>query len=663
MKSGISKAAALLAAALAALVLVLVGLSAFITTSDQADTTNAAPAACTTGPAAGASPSNTDTQEARPASLRIPNQPVSERPGGVAALPYDLPAANGTIGAEEAVDAAGRVASTGNPIAFAKFAALGAPWRNYYITMRWRYAAWNFDGTASIVDRGEYGWLANGHGGHPWLIKVSNPRTHQSVLAAAIQAGPAPWVGVTNSGTADGAAHGWTNPTRGTPANWHGIVAGVPPTALTALGATTGYPGQHGDVLTYEWAPDQNATPGPVGASIVGSTRAATLAINCSTNGVACGTDAALSAGAVTGLTPEQSANARAIAGVPLSRGLGRAGVLLTEMTADTESDLINVGHGDQMGPSSRGLFQQMGSWGPLQVRMDPAGAAGLFLDAVQKIPGWQLQDLPSVAQQVQQSEYNGNGLPYAGNYRAKLAQATQITDQLLATTPSSSQPGPARPAAVDAGYVASSAAPAAASAGAGAGAGSGCGGSGAHPAASHGSVSGVSVTLPSGPDVDPRAAGKTITAPTEAMARGLAAGFAVVGMPYVYGGGTNGGGPDEGCARAGGQLNSCAGTVGLDCSGLTGYILAQAGFRIPDNSSAQRAGGTLVPRSQGRPGDIIGYAGHVTIYLGNIGGTDYLLEASQPGTDIHIRPVYYTNEGQPADTDFHRYWTPTFNV
>ncbi len=333
MKSGVSKAAALLAAALAALVLVLVGLSAFIATSDNAGTTNAAPAACITGPTAGASPSNTNAVGAIPAALKLPSQPVPGAPAG-AALPYALPAASGTTGAEEAVDTAGRVASTGNPISFAKFAALGTPWRNYYITMRWRYAAWNFDGTAKIVDRAEYAWLANGNAGHPWLIKVTNPRTKQSIIAAAMEAGPAPWVGVTTSSSSDGPAHGWANPTRGTPANWKGIVSGVPPTALTALGAATGYPGQTGDVLTYQWAPDQNATPGPVGESIVGLTRAATLGINCSTNGVACGANAALSGGAVDGLTPEQLANAKAIAGVALSRGLGRAGVLLTVMTA-----------------------------------------------------------------------------------------------------------------------------------------------------------------------------------------------------------------------------------------------------------------------------------------------------------------------------------------
>ena len=57
----------------------------------------------------------------------------------------------------------------------------------------------------------------------------------------------------------------------------------------------------------------------------------------------------------------------------------------------------------------------------------------------------------------------------------------------------------------------------------------------------------GVAVTVPTGPTVDPAAAGQTIAAPTEAVARGLAAGLGTVGLPYVWGGGTDGGGPDNG--------------------------------------------------------------------------------------------------------------------
>lgn len=168
--------------------------------------------------------------------------------------------------------------------------------------------------------------------------------------------------------------------------------------------------------------------------------------------------------------------------------------------------------------------------------------------------------------------------------------------------------------------------------------------------------VNGVAVTIPSGPNVAAGAAGKAIKAPNAKVAKALAAGFAAVGLPYVYGGGTVAG-ADQGCARAGGALNSCQGIVGFDCSGLTAYVLGQAGVTIPDYSGSQRAGGTDVPWSQGLPGDIIGYDGHVAIYLGEIDGTPYLLEAPTVGMQVQIRPVYRTNNGLPVDSVLHRYW------
>jgi cell wall-associated NlpC family hydrolase len=148
--------------------------------------------------------------------------------------------------------------------------------------------------------------------------------------------------------------------------------------------------------------------------------------------------------------------------------------------------------------------------------------------------------------------------------------------------------------------------------------------------------------------------AGRAITAPTPAVATGLAAGFNALGLPYVWGGGGSGAGPNNCCARGGGDYNSCGSEIGFDCSGLTAYVMAQAGFTAPDNSSSQRAAGTPVSWEQGQPGDIVGFPGHVAIYLGTIDGTRYILEASWVGTPIHVVPLTRTD----FDPQLHRYWS-----
>lgn len=165
----------------------------------------------------------------------------------------------------------------------------------------------------------------------------------------------------------------------------------------------------------------------------------------------------------------------------------------------------------------------------------------------------------------------------------------------------------------------------------------------------------GPSITIPSNQFVDAAVRGKTITAPTDGMAKGLAAGFDQLGLPYVWGGSdANGGGPDEGCSRGGGALNSCQGTVGFDCSGLTAYVIVHGGYPGPGtNSSAQRSGGQSVSYDQGQPGDIVGFPGHVAIYLGQVDGQPYILEASDVGIPIHIVPLKRNDK----DSMLHRHW------
>ena len=143
---------------------------------------------------------------------------------------------------------------------------------------------------------------------------------------------------------------------------------------------------------------------------------------------------------AAAGLTAEQNANAAVIVAAAAERGLGSAGAVLGVMTAMTESSLLNIDYGDSAGPDSRGLFQQRDSWGPASVRMDPAGAAGLFFDRLETISGWRQLPPWLAAQQVQHSAF-ADGSNYARNYGAAVAAVRSLAGGDGGTTPSSGGP------------------------------------------------------------------------------------------------------------------------------------------------------------------------------------------------------------------------------
>jgi cell wall-associated NlpC family hydrolase len=104
------------------------------------------------------------------------------------------------------------------------------------------------------------------------------------------------------------------------------------------------------------------------------------------------------------------------------------------------------------------------------------------------------------------------------------------------------------------------------------------------------------------------------------------------MGVPYSWGGG-NAAGPSRG-------IDSGAGTVGFDCSGLVLHAFAGVGIKLPHYSGSQYNMGRKIPSSQMRRGDVIFYgpggSQHVTIYLGN----GQMIEAPYTGSHVKISPV-----------------------
>lgn len=170
--------------------------------------------------------------------------------------------------------------------------------------------------------------------------------------------------------------------------------------------------------------------------------------------------------------------------------------------------------------------------------------------------------------------------------------------------------------------------------------------------------VAGAVVTIPSGlPDVPAEMQGQQVTAPTAEVAAGIAAGMTWIGTPYSWGGG-GGSGPTKGICGPNGAENDCN-IIGFDCSGLTRYVGARWGAGLPQLSGGQRDPGHGVDWSQAKPGDVVGYDGHVTIYIGTFAGVRMQLEAPQSGDMVRISRVR-----SDADPSVYRYWgSATSNV
>ena len=90
------------------------------------------------------------------------------------------------------------------------------------------------------------------------------------------------------------------------------------------------------------------------------------------------------------------------------------------------------------------------------------------------------------------------------------------------------------------------------------------------------------------------------------------------VGNPYVYGG------------------NSL--TEGTDCSGFVNLVYAHFGISVQRDSYSLRSAGKTVSYENAKAGDIICYAGHVAIYMGN----GKIVHASTPSTGIKYGTATY---------------------
>lgn len=90
------------------------------------------------------------------------------------------------------------------------------------------------------------------------------------------------------------------------------------------------------------------------------------------------------------------------------------------------------------------------------------------------------------------------------------------------------------------------------------------------------------------------------------------------VGNPYKYGGTSL--------------------TNGTDCSGFTMSVYAHFGITIPRDSYSQRSAGRSVSYAEAQPGDLICYAGHVGLYIGN----GQIVHASTEATGIRYSNATY---------------------
>ena len=130
----------------------------------------------------------------------------------------------------------------------------------------------------------------------------------------------------------------------------------------------------------------------------------------------------------------------------------------------------------------------------------------------------------------------------------------------------------------------------------------------------------GVRVDLPDGLG--------SVEAPNAKAAGAVREALTQLGVPYVWGGETQG--------------------KGFDCSGLTQWAYGKEGIDLPHDAAAQTVG-QRVAESNLAPGDLAVWDGHVAMYIGD----GKLIEAPHTGDVVHIVPLRTTNAGDAFEGFF----------
>lgn len=129
-------------------------------------------------------------------------------------------------------------------------------------------------------------------------------------------------------------------------------------------------------------------------------------------------------------VSPDQAVVAGQMVGVVIARGLPERAAVLALAGGLQESKLRNLpsGAGDR---DSVGVLQQRPSqgWGSAEQLADVHYATGAFLDAVQKVPNWQTDELTKVVQAVQISAVPQGYARWEG-------EAQALATAFLGTTP-----------------------------------------------------------------------------------------------------------------------------------------------------------------------------------------------------------------------------------